>query len=236
MTMAYVTFTGVNSGPCYKFHPTQALANATATDNANVAAHVGILDVGDLQIRHAYFDGTAVVSDEAYRLALLAALPEVDKLKNAFRNFHDGLILGSQFLETPTIKLYYPDGDRQIAHDMLALTHRAARGIGLSSHWTSLQKFTWLATMALGPTDVSFANGAEAAAARFFEVVEEAREGGTPLVAPTQYFMWVHPDTAMRWQLSECNNNLVDPSDDFAAATTDFTIFKNGGWIDGITI
>ena len=237
MAMAYITFKGVNSGLCDGFYATQALANAAATDNTNVVAHVGILDIGTLRPNHSYFDGTNVVSDEAYELVVYNALSELNKLKLAFQAFHDALIRGSTFLETPDIKLYYPDGDREIAHDMLALCHRACRGIGLSTYWTSQQKFAWLQAMAQGPTDVPFANGPLAAAADFFEVVEEARNINSPITKPTTYFAWVHPDTAERWNLSDSQNNLnSDILDNFAAAATDFTIFRDGSWINSITV
>ena len=180
MAMAYITFKGINSGPCDAFYPTQALANAAATDNADIVAHVGAVEVGDLRPNRSYWDGTDVLP-ETPESVIFDALPEVEKLKTSFQAFHDALVRGSTFLETPDIKLYYPDGDRQIAHDMLALCHRACRGVALSTHWTSQQKFAWLVAMAQGPMDVPFTTPLAAAAAAFFEVVEEARSGQSPI-------------------------------------------------------
>ena len=234
---AYVTFKGTTAGPVDAFYTTQSAANTAATDNAYIVAHVGKLDVGELTPNEAYFDGSSVVADTAAEAAYLEGLTEVEKLQNAFRALHDGLINAAMFLETPNIKLYYPDADRQIGHDMLALTHRAARGIGLSTHWTSTQKFAWIAGMVLGPTDVSFAQGLEGAAAAFFEIIEESRMGEEPILAPTSYFMWVDPNDGDRWDLTVAAEGIPQPTlDNFAAAATDFTIFRNGAWIASVTI
>ena len=233
MAEMYITFAGTNSGPCRGFYRKQSLADAAATDNADVVAHTGALEVGEFVPSNAYFDGTNVVDDSARQTAEYNALPEVDKLKLAFRSFHDALIVASEFLELPSIKRYYPAEDHVVAHTMLALTHRAARGVGLSSHWTSTQKFAWLAAMAMGPTDVPFADGREKAAEQFFEIVEEARLTDSPITAPTQYFMWVNPGNATRATLAVAGGLNTD---NFAAAATDFTVFRNGAWIDDITV
>ena len=76
---------------------------------------------------------------------------------------------------------------------MIALTHRAARGVGLSTTYTNEQKLAWLAAMFLGPTDIPFADGQETAAVNFFEIVEEARHTDMPITAPDEYFMWADP-------------------------------------------
>ena len=233
MGMAYITFKGINAGLCDAFYRTQALANAAALNDFDIVAHVGLLDVGDFQPNEAYFDGDKVVSIDAYQQVAYDALSEVNKLKASFYAFHDALIVASEFLELPSIKRYYPAEDHVVAHTMLALAHRAARGVGLSSHWTSTQKFAWLLAMAQGPTDVPFADGREKAAEQFFEIVEEARLTDSPITAPTQYFMWVNPNGALRVSLSEAGDLSTS---NFAAAATDFTVFRNGGWIRDITI
>ena len=236
MAEAYVTFKGTTTGLSDAFYPTQALADARATD-ADITAVQGVQTIpSNFRPNKAYWDGSELL-EEIPELVIFNALSEVEKLKAGFQAFHDALIRGSTFLETPDIKLYYPDADRQIAHDMLALTHRACRGVGLSTHWTSQQKFAWLLAMAAGPTDVGFESGPLTAAERFFEVVEEARNGENPIVAPTAYFMWAHPDDAVRWGLSAVATTLADTIiDNFAEATTDFTIFRNGSWIADITV
>ena len=236
MPEMFITFEGISSGPCRGFYRKQSLANAAATDNTDIVAHVGSLEVGNLVPSDSYFNGTAVVSDEALETVNYLALPEVDKLKLAFRAFHDALIQGSEFLETPSIRRYYPEEDHRIAHTMLALAHRACRAIGLSSAWTSTQKFAWLTSMASGPTDVSFADGPETAAERFFSVVETARMTDSPITTPDEYFMWADPDDASRRSLSDCPELVTSNDEDFAAATTDFSVFLHGGWISDITI
>ena len=232
----YVTFMGTNNGPCRGFYRKQALADAAATDNADVTAHTGALEVGDFIPSNAYFDGTSIVGEDAYETAQYLALPEVDKLKAGFRAFHDALIRGSEFLETPSIRRYYPEEDHRIAHTMLALTHRACRGVGLSMEWNAIQKFAWLQAMGQGPTDVGFESGPEVAAERFFAVLETARMTDSPITSPDEYFMWAAPDTATRWALAASDGETGSVVDQFAAAATDFSVFHAGGWINDITV
>ena len=232
----YVTFMGTNNGPCRGFYRKQALADAAATDNADVTAHTGALEVGDFIPSNAYFDGTSIVGEDAYETVLANARTTEQKLKDGFRAFHDALIQGSEFLETPGIRRYYPEEDHRIAHTMLALTHRACRGVGLSTEWSSTQKFAWLLAMSQGPTDVGFESGPEIAAERFFAVLETARMTDSPITAPDEYFMWATPEDATRWTLATSDTKTATASSDFADASTDFSVFHDGGWIDDITV
>ena len=95
MAMAYITFTGVSDGPCDRFHNTQRAANARALDNSEIVAHVGILDIGKLQPRHAYFNGTAVVSDEVYR-TILRGRRSNDTIIEERRAYLIGLLQGHE--------------------------------------------------------------------------------------------------------------------------------------------
>ena len=176
------------------------------------------------------------MGEDAYETVLANARTPERVMKDTFRALHDALVAASILLEQPNIKVYYPIEDHQIAHTMVALTHRAARGVGLSTHWTNEQKLAWLAAMFLGPTDIPFAEGAEAAAVNFFEIVEEARHTDTPITAPAEYFMWADPADGTRSALAACGELVESRADDFAAAATDFTVFRNGGWIDDITV
>ena len=89
---AYITFKGINAGPVDGFYQTQAAANAAAADNADIVAHVGVLDVGDLTPNEAYFDGTDVLPDNAEEDAYFAGLTEEQKLKNGATALHDALV------------------------------------------------------------------------------------------------------------------------------------------------
>ena len=159
----------------------------------------------------------------------------IQVVKRGVQFLHDALIDLSLYLESSDVRPYYPDDDRKIAHDMLALTHRAARGVMLSTNWTVTHKLTWLQRMALGPTDVPPEDPLQ-----FFEVVEEARHTEEPILSPTEYFMWAHPNPGPtddeRWALADCVRLTGQEEDNFAEATTDYTIFKNGSWINDITI
>ena len=234
MVEMYFTFAGTNSGPCRGFYRKQSLANAAATDNADLVAHIGALEVGEFVPADAYFDGTAIVGEDAYELVLYNALPEVDKLKIGFRALHDGLVGAVVFIEQPQIKAYYPAEDHAVLHTMIALTHRTARGVGLSTTYTNAQKFGWLLRMDAGPTDVPFSSGPYEAAKTFFEIVEAARETDSPITAPTTYFMWASVVADLNWALADCAGNADEAASGFAAASTDFSVFLDGGWIDSI--
>ena len=231
----YFTFTGTNNGPCRGFYRKQALADAAATDNADVTAHTGALEVGDFTPSNAYFDGTSIVGEDAYETAQYLALPEADKLKFGFRALHDAMVGAAVFIEQPAIKAYYPAEDHAVLHTMISLVHRTARGVGLSTTYTNANKFAWLQRMNLGPSDVPFASGPYEAAKTFFEIVEAARETDSPIVAPTTYFMWASVEEDTNWALADCAANAVLASNNFAAASADFSVFLDGGWIDSIT-
>ena len=63
MATGFITFTGINQGPVAAFYRTQAEANAAALGNADMVAHVGALELGGLEPRHAYFDGTKLLDE-----------------------------------------------------------------------------------------------------------------------------------------------------------------------------
>ena len=75
--MAFITFKGINAGVCDGFYPTQALANAAATDNDDIVAHVGSVEVGNLQPNKAYWDGTDLMP-ETPESVMLSAMSDGD--------------------------------------------------------------------------------------------------------------------------------------------------------------
>ena len=235
MATGYVTFKGTTTGVTDAFYMTQAAADAGATD-ADITAVQGEQTIEDGHLpNQAYWDGSKLL-EEIPELVVFAGLSDENKMKVGTRGLHDGLVNLQNFLDT--IAHYYPVADVTIAHDMLTFSHRAIRGVMLGTHWTNAQKLLWLQAMALGPTDVPPTNPIQ-----YFEVVEENRVavaagGDSPpaaIVAPTDYFMWAHPNDATRWSLADCVSNTADEVSNMAAAATDSTVFVNGSWIDSIT-
>ena len=227
MAEAYFTFKGATEGITDAFYPTQALADAGATDS-DITAKQGVQTIPDnYRPNKAYWDGTKLL-EEIPEIVVFASLPEVDQMKTATRSLHDGLVSLEGVLDT--IRHWYPTHDAMVAHDMLTFAHRAIRGVMLSTHWTNTQKLQWLAAMALGPTDVPASSPIQ-----FFEVVEEARGTDDAIPAPTDYFLWAKPDDAVRVALASAAGETSTAAANFVAAATDFTVFVNGAWINDIT-
>ena len=239
MTELYIAFKGVTQGPCLGFYGTKATADAYAAEHPGSVVHPEPVVVPDyLPPRHAYFDGTNVVelAEEHYRAGLTAT----QRLQEDFRRLHDFLISTvSEISPVPPkrskITGPYPSVTRDAAHDILALAHRASRGIGLSASWTTDEKMAWVAGMLLGPTDVSLTGKREDAALRLLQAVEVARRGGSPIVVPANYAMWTDPEDGSRVALAGMSALVTLRSGNFAAAPPGGGVDAAGTWISGMT-
>ena len=229
MAMAYITFNGVNAGPVVGFYPTQALANAAATGNANAVAHVGVLDIGELQPAHAWFDGTDVVLDGDGALAAFNALSDTDKLKTVSRGLHNAYCQLVDLLEDHNLADYFAREHVNWAHDFLAYAHRGTRGVMLSTVYTTTQKLLWAQANGLGPTDVPPTNRAA-----FFSVVEGWTADNAAANVPTSAVLFANPANASRFALAGCVSGTAS-ANDLADETTDIAEYINGAWIADIT-
>ena len=220
MAMAYITFAGTNAGLVKAFFPTQALANAAATDDAEVAAHVGILDVGELQPRHAYFTGTAVISDSDAD-ALDAILSDTEKLQLAFRTHHDWLRTQS---EAGHVEGQVHDiAERHAFHNFMAFAHHAAYTVANDGDLTMAQKITWAENQTLGPTDAETA----------FNWYVAIR--ALPTVAgPTSACLWVIPSSGARRSVSQIANAGISYFESGGTIVDESTL-ADGGWIESLT-
>ena len=145
---------GGTSGPCHSFHQKQAQANTAATDNADLIAHVGAVEVGSLVPADAYFDGTSVIPDDAGETAYADARTDTQKLKDAARALHDLYNAVIQAAENHGLADYFPRDHVNWFHDFEIYAHRGSRGVFLSDNLTVDQKLAWAAANTLGPTDI----------------------------------------------------------------------------------
>ena len=138
MAEGYITFEGVNAGPIHGMYRTQALANAAATDNADLVAHVGAVELGQWAPRDAYFNGTAVVGPwEPPPTLADVAQASIDAL---FQN-------ASDVRDTP----YLTSEARALAHNWRAFGMRGMAQVVLSSHWTVDQRIAVASGMRILP-------------------------------------------------------------------------------------
>ena len=229
MAMAYITFDGVNAGPVKGYFPTQALANAAATGEADAVAHVGVLDVGEIPLSHAWFTGTSVVLDGDGALAAFNALSDTDKLKTVSRRLHDAYCRLTDILEDHDLADYFAREHVNWAHDFLAYAHRGTRAVMMSATYTTAQKLAWAQANGLGPTDVPPTNRPA-----FFEVVEDWTAENAAGNVPTGAVVFADPADATRWALSGAVSGTAG-LEGLAAETDDVSQYIGGAWIADIT-
>ena len=237
MAMAYITFRGVNSGPCVGFYRKQALADAAATDNSGVVAHTGVLDVGTLEPRESYFNGTAVVSEEAHEAVLLAARTDTQKLQDAARALHDLYNSVIQAAEDHGLADYFPRDHVNWFHDFEIFAHRGTRGVFLSDNLTVNQKLAWAAANGLGPTDIYPAGVAVPTFSQIAATVFGLFEGWPNANnVPTEAICFADPTDASRWALADCKSMTAGlAAGVLADETTDVADYIDGVWIANIT-
>ena len=217
MAMAYITFRGTNDGRVKAFHPTQALANAAATDNTNVVAHVGALDVGDLQPRHSYFTGTAVILDSDAD-ALDALLSDTEKLRLAFREHHDWLRAQSEAGHAEG--QVHDITERHAFHNFMAFAHHAAYTVANDGDLTTAEKIRWAENQMLGPTD----------AETIFNWYVAIRTL-TPVAGPTSACTWVVPGTGVRGPVAQIISDTSLTYFAMGGVVVNESTLADGGWI-----
>ena len=228
---------GGTSGPCHSFHQKQAQANTAATDNADLIAHVGAVEVGSLVPADAYFDGTSVIPDDAGETAYADARTDTQKLKDAARALHDLYNAVIQAAENHGLADYFPRDHVNWFHDFEIYAHRGSRGVFLSDNLTVDQKLAWAAANTLGPTDIYPAGVAVPTFSQIAAVVFGLFEGWSSNSAvPTAAICFAKPETAERWALADCKQNTLELDDGILAAeTTDVADYIDGAWIANIT-
>ena len=223
----YITFAGTNSGPCRGFYRKQSLADAAATDNAEIVAHVGALEVGSQVPSEAYFNGTAVVSDDAYETITLEDLSSLQKKKNAFRAHHTYLTNQSHAIIEEG--LAHAIAEQHIIHNMIAFAHHGAYTVAHDADLSDDQKIAWAVNQQLGPSDIAGAS----LEVRAFHWYEAVRALSSP-TAPTSACTWVNPSTGARLPVSSIYGQITTIFGDDPIVVTESDLAQ-GGWIEGLT-
>ena len=228
---------GGTSGPCHSFHQKQAQANTAATDNADLIAHVGAVEVGSLVPADAYFDGTSVIPDDAGETAYAAARTDTQKLKDAARALHDLYNAVIQAAENHGLADYFPRDHVNWFHDFEIYAHRGSRGVFLSDNLTVDQKLAWAAANTLGPTDIYPAGVAVPTFSQIAATVFGLFEGwSNNSNVPTSAVCFAKPENAERWALAACKGNTENLAAGILAdETTDVADYIDGAWIANIT-
>ena len=231
MPEMFIVIRGISTGPCHSFHQKQAAANAVATDNTNLVAHVGALEVGTLQPDEAYFNGTAIVSETAYEAVVANARSDTRKLKDASQALHDAYCALVSRLEDHALADYFKREHVNWAHDFLAYAHRGTRAVMMSDNLTTIQKLLWAQANGLGPTDVPPDNRPA-----FFEVVEDWDAETAIGSVPSEAIVFADPTDAARYALVDCKGNTASLADGVLADETDnIGDYIRGAWIADIT-
>ena len=227
MPEMFITFEGVNAGPCTGFYVKQAQANAAATGNADVVAHVGALEVGTLVPSEAYFNGTAVVSDDAYEVIVLADRTDLQKLKEALRAHHAFLSNVAHAIIEEGIS--HDIAEEHIIHNQIAFAHHGAYTVAHDDDLTHTQKITWAQNQILLPSDVTGSSLAEKAF-HWFEAVRAA----SGIVAPMSACAWVNPSTGARIAVGSIQSSIV-PFFGVDPVIVEQSDLAQGGWIESLT-
>ena len=225
---AFVTFKGTTAGVVDAFYRTQAEANAAATDNADIVAHIGAVEIGELAPNDSYFNGTAVVPDDVSETAELEARTVLRKLKDRCWATHEQLMEWSSALEKEGVA--HPAAETNMGHSYLAYAHQ----------WMYLVMNNVLKT---GNTDFTLAEREKAA--------ELLGMGASDVVSPFTFFRALHTQAGGLIAVPTGPVGWVDVSSGtrgplhMAITTTGSlnldtdklpsTSIADGSWIDGIT-
>ena len=228
---------GGTSGPCHSFHQKQAQANTAATDNADLIAHVGAVEVGSLVPADAYFDGTSVIPDDAGETAYADARTDTQKLQDAAQGLHDLYRAAIQAAEDHQISGYFDAEHIAWFHNFEAMAHRGTRGVILSDNLTVQQKLAWAVANALGPTDIYPAGVANPTVKQIAAMVFGIFDGWTNANdVPTSAICFANPTDATRWPLANCKSGTAGlAAGVLADETTDVSDYIDGAWIKTIT-
>ena len=228
MAKVFLTFKGTTTGVVDAFYPTQALADAGASDSDIVAVQGDHTIPDDFRANKAYWDGTDVLP-ETPGTVIFAALSDTDKLKSAAQQLHDAYCQLVGILEAHSLADYFKRDHVNWAHDFLAYAHRGTRGVMMSTTYTTAQKLAWAAANGAGPSDVPPTNRAA-----FFEVVEDwtADDGSTRV--PTAAVVFASPVDATRWTLANVVTRTAEETG-LAEETDDVSEYIAGAWIANIT-
>ena len=222
MASGFITFRGVNAGPCRGFYRTQALANAAATDNSGIVAHVGAVELGDLSPNVAYFNGISLEEERP-----LSSLSVRTRLRHAYREHHSHLTeLAHAVIEEG---IAHAITEQHIIHNMIAFAHHGAYTVAHDDDLTDDQKIAWAQVQILGPADIT----GTSLAVRAFHWYEAVRAIASP-VAPTSACAWVEPSTGARINVAEINSKITEIFGDDPIVVTESDLAQ-GGWIDSLT-
>ena len=223
---AYITFKGVNAGITDGFYPTQALANAAASDNADIVAHVGEIDISGFQPNKAYFDGTSLLPDIPLPI-YLDSLPELDKFKATCWATHGQLMAWAKALDAEGVA--HPASETALGHSYLAFAHQWMflvmnnhRKAG-NADWTIAQRETAAQLLAQGALDV-------VSPFTFFMALH--LDSGAFIGTPTGPVGWVNVGSGARVDLSGAiatTNDLALDGDQLPSSS-----IADGSWIDDI--
>ena len=221
MTMAddgYITFKGVNEGVVDAFYLTQALANAAAADNADIVAHVGLLDLGGFEPNTAYFDGAQLLEEIPE-----AKLPSLDRKKLVLRRLHFYLRQLAEELAAEGVA--HAVTETHAAHNFAAFGHHGSYLVAHDEDLTDDQIIAWAEKMLDGPTDAPSKDSDHA-----FQWYQRISAGA--LTGPTGPCTWVAPDTGT----PETVGNIGSTSNNaFGVKTVTDTQLSDGKWIEELT-
>ena len=144
----YITFKGINEGLTDGFYLTQAGANAAAADNADIVAHVGLLDLGGFAPNTSYFDGDKLLEEIPE-----TKLPTLDRKKSALRRLHDHLKQLAVALAEEG--LVHAIAESHAAHNYPAFAHHGSYLIAHDDDYTDDQVIAWAEKMLDGPSNAA---------------------------------------------------------------------------------
>ena len=213
MGMAYITFKGVNKGPIVSFFPTQALASTAASESSDVA-HIGELDVGDLNPNGAYFDGTEVLEEIP-----ITALSDLARKKHALRVAHGYL---KQLADELTVEgSAHAITEVHAAHNFPAFCHHGLYLVAHDDDYTDAQVIAFAEKIPDGPSDASTP----------FEWYKEV-SALNPLEGPDGPCAWVGPSDASQKTVSETKTGRETI---VGTGTVTDTQLSDGAWIEDLT-
>ena len=214
MATGYVTFRGISAGRVMGFYRTQALANAAATDNTNVVAHVGAVELGELSPGGAYFDGTDVLEEIP-----LTALSDLARKKHALRTAH--AYLRQLAVELAEEGVAHNIVEVHAAHNFPAFSHHGLYLVAHDDDYTDAQVIAFAEKVPEGPSDA-------ATPYEWYTRIGDLH----PVEGPSGPCVWVNPSDASRLSVLVTKDNAVDI---FGDDTVTDTQLADGAWIEGLS-